>query len=290
MFLDNVKAFVAIAVSLVLISLLAPLLSREVDHIMLVSFVGFFVAELIFIRAFSGRITAPNVLMITFLVMLLMHSITIVEWFVWGAFGLPVVVACVLSVISAYFVTRFSFPANLLMFILSSIFVGYMYFYGWDLWLHRHNYGTFTGRVDPYAMSVKLTARDEQNTLISDSFLKEKIVLLDFWTTSCSICFQKFPLLQSAFDKYGNDPSILLLAVNAPNEEDEPTTPFRKIRERGYTFPVIVLADEDQAKDFGVRFYPTTFVVSRAGLIVYKGDIEGAVKMVSKIREAEQRD
>lgn len=287
MFLDKFKAFVVIAISLVLISLLAPQLSPQVDHIMLVSFVGYFVAALMFFRMFSSRISAENVLKIISLVMLLMHAFTIYSWFVWGAFGLPVVVGCVLAVISAYTLVRFAFPGGLVMFVLSTFFVGYMYSHGWDLWIHRYNYGTFSGKVEPRALSVHLTARDEQGRVVTDSLFNNKLVLLDFWTTSCAICFQKFPLLQSAFDQNANDPSVLLLAVNAPIEEDEPNTPFRMVRERGYTFPVIVLADEDQATDFGVRFYPTTFVVDRSGLIVYKGEIEGAVNMVSKIREAE---
>jgi hypothetical protein len=37
-------------------------------------------------------------------------------------------------------------------------------------------------------------------------------------------------------------------------------------------------------KKFGVKYYPTTFVIDRSGQIVYKGDIAGAVRMVEELR------
>jgi thioredoxin-related protein len=78
----------------------------------------------------------------------------------------------------------------------------------------------------------------------------------------------------------------MILAVNKPIEEDKPNQAFNDIREKGYSFPVVVIKDADLAEKFGVKGYPTTFVVNQNGQIVYKGDIEGAVKMVEELKRS----
>jgi thiol-disulfide isomerase/thioredoxin len=108
--------------------------------------------------------------------------------------------------------------------------------------------------------------------------------LLDFWTTTCGVCFKKFPQVQAVHEKYQNDSSVKVLAVNTPLEEDKPNQAFNDIHKRGHIFPVVITKDEDLAEKFGVKGYPTTFVIDRNGQIVYKGDIEGAVKQVDLLK------
>jgi len=79
----------------------------------------------------------------------------------------------------------------------------------------------------------------------------------------------------------------MILAVNKPIEEDKPNQAFEMIREEGHSFPVVITKDADLAEKFGVKGYPTTFVINRNGQIVYKGDIEGAVKMVAELKESD---
>jgi thioredoxin-related protein len=57
------------------------------------------------------------------------------------------------------------------------------------------------------------------------------------------------------------------------------------IKEEGYSFPVVITKDENLPEKFGVKYYPTTFVINQNGQIVYKGDIPGAVKMVGELKE-----
>ena len=54
-----------------------------------------------------------------------------------------------------------------------------MFFKGYDLWIHKLNFDTFTGKVS-YNMPAKFEAFDEQKNLISDNNFQNKIVLLDF--------------------------------------------------------------------------------------------------------------
>jgi thiol-disulfide isomerase/thioredoxin len=160
----------------------------------------------------------------------------------------------------------------------------FMYFQGWSLWLHNYNYGTFTGRVSAFKLPVKFESFDERKNFITDDNFKNKIVLLDFWATTCGVCFKKFPQVQTLFEKYKNDSSVMILAVNSPLEEDTPNQAFEMIKEREYDFPVVITKDEFLAEKFGVKGFPTVFVINQNGQIVYKGDIEGAVKMVDELK------
>ena len=76
----------------------------------------------------------------------------------------------------------------------------------------------------------------------------------------------------------------MILAVNSPIQEDKPDQAFNAIRKEGYDFPVVITKDEDLADKFGVKGYPTTFVLNRNSQIIYKGDIEGAVRTVDELK------
>lgn len=200
-------------------------------------------------------------------------------------YGSPVLTIHLLGIISGFFYLKLKRPFNLMPLAFSSVFVLFIFFLGWDLYAHKRAYQTFTGRVEAYSLPAKFEARDEQNNLVADDNFKNKIVLLDFWYTGCGVCFQKFPQLEAIYNKYKNDSSVVILAVNKPIEEDKPNEAFQVIKTEGFSFPVVITKDEDLAERFGVRVYPTTFVINQNGQIIYKGGIEGAVKMVDLLKE-----
>ena len=280
-----IKAFLIILLVSVLMGLSIPFISNKIYYNTVFSFIGYFYLTLFFFKVFNKKLSAMSVVVIIFATMLLLQSFTIYTWFVWDGYGIPAVVACCLAVISAYFYFKNKPPKNILPFALSSCFVVFMFFQGWDYWLHRINYGTFTGALQAYNLPAKFEAFDEQKNPVTDDNFQNKIVLLDFWYSGCGVCFEKFPQLQTVYEKYRNDSSVMIFAVNTPIEEDKPNQAFEMIREEGNSFPVVVTKDADLAEKFGVKFYPMTFVINRNGQIVYRGDIEGAVKMVAELKE-----
>jgi hypothetical protein len=42
--------------------------------------------------------------------------------------------------------------------------------------------------------------------------------------------------------------------------------------------------DQELPEKFGATGYPTTFVIDQKGMIVFKGDVAGAVKMVEELK------
>lgn len=281
----KIKAFFIILLISVVMLASIPLLSHQVYYNNLFSFIGYFCLTLFFIKVFDKKISAISIVAITFATMLLLQSFTIYTWFVWDTWGLPLIVAHWLAVISAYFFFQWKLPQNIIPVVLSSCFVVFMFFQDWDYWIHRINFGTFTGRIQAFNLPAKFEGLNEQNEIVTDEKFKNKIVLLDFWFTKCGSCFEKFPQLQAANERYKDDPSVAIFAVDVPIEEDTPGQAFQVIKDEGYSFPVVIVKDEELPKKFGVKYYPTTFVIDRSGQIVFKGDIAGAVRMVDELRE-----
>jgi thiol-disulfide isomerase/thioredoxin len=279
------KTFIVILLVSLLMLLLIPFISNKIQFVTLFSFVGYFYLTLFFFKIFNNKLSAISIVVIIFLTIFPLQLYTILMWFILrDFFGLPTVVAYFLGVISAYFYYANKPPKSILFFSLSSCFVVFMFFQGWNYWIHRIDYGTFTGEVQAYNLPIKFEAFDEQKNYDGDENFKNKVVLLDFWTTTCGICFQKFPQVQTVYERYKNDSSVVILAVNSPIEEDKPNQAFNNIREEGHTFPVVITKDADLAEKWGVKGYPTTFVINQNGQIVYKGDIEGAVKIVNELK------
>lgn len=217
--------------------------------------------------------------------MLLLQSYTVYLYIFESASSLPIIIIYSLGIISGFLFLKMKKSHFLLFLSLNFIFLIFMFFQGWEYWQNKINFGTFTGKVEAYNLSTKFEAFDEQKKILTDEDFNKKIVLLDFWTTTCGLCFKKFPQVQSVYEKYKNDSSTMILAVNSPIEEDKPNQAFNDIREEGYSFQTVIAKDEDLAEKFGVKGYPTTFVINQNKQIVYKGDIEGAIRMVDELRE-----
>jgi thiol-disulfide isomerase/thioredoxin len=96
----------------------------------------------------------------------------------------------------------------------------------------------------------------------STSNLHGKITFIDIWATFCIPCRAEHPEIQRFYDKVQNSPDIQVLtfAIDA-----DPSVVERYLREKKFTFPVIVdpeLAESLFTRDGGV---PKQWVVDRAG-------------------------
>ena len=279
------KTFFKIFAFSFLLSLSSTIISDwRIDYNSLIGFVGYFFFSIYCIKNFGKKFDTRNILLSLLAIQCLLHINTIYGYFFYSLFSLPLVLLHVFGIVSGYLYLQLRNYFKVLPFLIFSVFAVFMFSSGWDYWIHRINHGTFTGRVEAYNPPAKFESFNEEKNLITDGDFSGKIVLLDFWTTTCGLCFQKFPHLQSVFEKYKNDSSIIILAVNAPIEEDKPNQAFQMIRNKNYSFPVVITKEADLAEKFGVLTYPKTFVISQHNQIVYRGDIEGAVKMVDELK------
>ena len=81
-----------------------------------------------------------------------------------------------------------------------------------------------------YDMTVKTS--DGQEITISELLKEKKMVMLNFWYTTCQYCVEEFPYMQEAYEKYKDD--IEIIALNHLND-DNAINAFKS--QMGLTFP-----------------------------------------------------
>lgn len=100
---------------------------------------------------------------------------------------------------------------------------------------------------------------------------KEKIIVLDFWTTSCGVCFEEFPLYSDLASKYENDNRIEFYAVNVPLKRDIFEKSVEMIQKHNYSFKSIYVSSEQEAKEkLNLYAYPEIMIIKN-NTILYQG-------------------
>ena len=103
------------------------------------------------------------------------------------------------------------------------------------------------------------------------SSLKGKVVLVNFWATSCSVCVSEMPKVVQTFEKYRAQG---LETVAVAMSYDPPDRVFAYAQQNKLPFRVTLDIFGKAMQAFGgVRGTPTTFLVNRSGKIVQR--IEG---------------
>ncbi len=101
------------------------------------------------------------------------------------------------------------------------------------------------------------------------TFAKDTLYVLDFWTTSCAICIEKFPEFSNLATEY-DEKKIRFLAVNVPLNVGQNNALMNKLVNREYAFEHAFLSNENDASKINIHDYPTILVVAD-GKIVYNG-------------------
>jgi peroxiredoxin len=96
--------------------------------------------------------------------------------------------------------------------------------------------------------------------------LRGKVVLVNFWATSCATCVQEMPEMVETYKKY-SDRGFELIAVAM--SYDPPNYVLNYSESRQLPFIVALDSDGQAAKSFGdVKLTPTTFVIGKDGSIL----------------------
>jgi peroxiredoxin len=120
----------------------------------------------------------------------------------------------------------------------------------------------------PKAPDFTLPLVDGGQMSLSD-FAGKKVVLLDFWSTTCDPCMVEMPHLVDLYKKY-KDRGLVVLAVSLDGPESLAQV-NSVIHDKGMVFPVLldeettVISRYNPKKDM-----PTSVVIAKNGSIVYK--------------------
>lgn len=102
--------------------------------------------------------------------------------------------------------------------------------------------------------------------IVNLSDFKGKVVIIDFWATSCPPCRAEIPHFIILYEKY-RDESFQMLGVTLDKDK---TSVEDFAKEYNINYPLLI-PDEKVLKDYGPIIYiPTTFVISSDGYIYKK--------------------
>jgi peroxiredoxin len=101
---------------------------------------------------------------------------------------------------------------------------------------------------------------------ISTQDLRGKVVMVNFWATSCATCVKEMPDMVATYNKY-KDQGLQFVAVAM--SYDRPDYVLNYAQTRQLPFKVALDSGGDVAKQFGdVAMTPTTFVIGKNGEIL----------------------
>ena len=114
--------------------------------------------------------------------------------------------------------------------------------------------------VDPW-----LNTADGEPLRLAD--LRDRVVLLEFWTFACVNCQHTLPFVRRMHDRYR--PDLAVVGVHTPEFEFERSVHNvqRAVREHGLEYPVGLDNDFAAWNAYGNRYWPTIYLIDRAGQI-----------------------
>lgn len=129
----------------------------------------------------------------------------------------------------------------------------------------------FVGGFVIHALTSKPVAPAATFTTLSGEKIglaeqRGKVVLVNFWATTCSVCAHEMPSIVQAYNAY-KDKGFVVIAVAMPY--DPPNYVLSYAQERRLPFPVALDVMGEAMKAFGgVRGTPTSFLIGKDGAIV----------------------
>ena len=125
--------------------------------------------------------------------------------------------------------------------------------------------------VGYFSLSAKKTAPDVTFTSLSGEKLttqdlRGKVVMVNFWSTSCTTCIKEMPQMVETYNKY-KDKGLDFIAVAM--SYDPPNYVLNYAQTRQLPFKVALDTKGDIAKAFeDVKLTPTTYVIGKDGVII----------------------
>jgi peroxiredoxin len=125
--------------------------------------------------------------------------------------------------------------------------------------------------VGYFSLSSKQTAPEVTFTSltgekVSMQSLRGKVVMVNFWATSCTTCVKEMPEMVHTYDKY-KERGLDFVAVAM--SYDPPNYVLNYAETRKLPFKVALDPQGELAKSFGdVKLTPTTFVIDKNGNVI----------------------
>jgi cytochrome c biogenesis protein CcdA/thiol-disulfide isomerase/thioredoxin len=111
---------------------------------------------------------------------------------------------------------------------------------------------------------------------LTRSFLRGKVVLIDFWTYSCINCLRALPYMEAWAAKY-KDAGLVVIGVHTPEFafEKERSNVEKAVRDLKVEYPVAIDSDYKIWQAFNNQYWPAHYFIDGKGRIRYHHFGEG---------------
>lgn len=159
-----------------------------------------------------------------------------------------------------------SFIKNGVIVLLISLFGSYLVFPNY-FQLYQAHINKKETKISQDFPDIDLTGRNKEKFVFDNN----KIIVLDFWTTSCGVCFKEFPLYNDLTLKYKNDNRIEFYSVNVPLKRDVFEKSVEMIEEYNYSFKnTYAVSEKEILEKLNIYAFPN-IVIIKNNTIVYQG-------------------
>jgi peroxiredoxin len=120
--------------------------------------------------------------------------------------------------------------------------------------------------ISKHEVIPNVTFVDLHGQKITSQDLRGKVVMINFWATSCETCVKEMPQMIDTYDKYKKD-GLKFVAVAM--SYDPPNYVLNFVETRKLPFTIALDTQGELAKSFGnIQLTPTTLVIDKKGQII----------------------
>ncbi|WP_026339006.1 TlpA disulfide reductase family protein [Fusobacterium russii] len=137
----------------------------------------------------------------------------------------------------------------------------------------------------------KIVLKDKNDKEHNLADYKGKVVFINFWATWCGYCVEELPYLEKVSKDYAND--VVVLGISAPKSDLAPQNPdvskekiIEFLEKKKITYPVLFDERGKVFAEYGVKFFPTSYVIGRDGYLA--GYIPGGLTEENLIKIIEE--
>jgi thiol-disulfide isomerase/thioredoxin len=108
------------------------------------------------------------------------------------------------------------------------------------------------------------SASDMNGKLVDTKQLKGKVLVINFWFTTCPPCKAERPYLNKIVDDYKSDSNVVFIAIAL--DQKEQLEPYLKEYEFKYN---VIPAGKKIADSYDIQGYPTQVIVDKEGKVAF---------------------
>lgn len=173
---------------------------------------------------------------------------------------IPLGISIVVSNLIAYF--TFSNKKRLKIILTYAILLVFTFY----LKLNYFNGISYKIKIENFSNDLEIKFENKDSFQIKNK--RGKILVFDLWSSSCGVCFKKFPEFQKTANQYANDSLVEFYSLNLPLKRD--TIEVSSLIS-DYNFKKLYAKNLKSWDLLGVKSVPRTLIIDKNGKITYNG-------------------